>query len=82
MTATHQNRELRTGRYTYDGNLERLCVCGHSLGVHCATRLKIDGKMVQDCFFGGNRLGEGDDDVPCCDCQCFKPARRTKADLL
>ena len=26
----------RDGRYTFDGNLQRPCVCGHTLADHCA----------------------------------------------
>lgn len=31
----YQKRE-HDGRYAFDGNLQRLCVCGHSLAVHSA----------------------------------------------
>lgn len=29
-----QNRDERDGRYTFDGDWKRMCVCGHTLGVH------------------------------------------------
>jgi hypothetical protein len=43
------NREIEQkretdGRYAYDGNYDRLCVCGHTLGVHSAG-------SPADCLF-------------------------------
>lgn len=37
MTATNQKRE-RDGKYSHDGDLTRLCVCGHTLGQHSCER--------------------------------------------
>ena len=71
-----QNREIGTGKYTFDGDMTRLCVCGHRLGVHSATRIKLSGKMTQDCMI--EELGS---DCPeeykgqKCDCELFKPKR-------
>lgn len=30
----YQNRDNRDGRFTFDGSMARLCVCGHALGDH------------------------------------------------
>ena len=61
---TTRNRTKRTGQYTYTGGFDRLCRCGHTLGVHTADRAKIDGVTHQPC---GN-----------CECQCFKPTKECK----
>lgn len=54
----------RNGRYTFDGNWDRLCVCGHTLGVHA-------GEAPHDCF-GPDGRGSG------CATECprFRPSRR------
>lgn len=31
-----QNRDDRNGRYAFDGDMSRMCVCGHTLGEHFA----------------------------------------------
>lgn len=37
VRATDPPRKRETdGQYAFDGNLQRLCVCGHSLAVHSA----------------------------------------------
>lgn len=75
-------REIGTGRYTFDGNLERLCVCGHPLGAHCATRMKDrDGKVYQECFWGGQRCDSGYDDVAC-ECLVFRPSKSKNKQTL
>lgn len=58
-----QNREANTGKYTFDGDMDRLCVCGHRLGIHTLDRKRINGKPRQPCDNG-------------CKCECFKPARK------
>jgi hypothetical protein len=60
-------RNRQTGQYTYDGDWERLCVCGHKLGVHAA-------EAPHDCMAGSNCP---DDPHPgtFCDCQKFRPAK-------
>lgn len=63
------NREIGTGQYTFTGGMERLCKCGHSLGVHCATRIKTETGMIQDCM--NHDVGDG----KVCDCKCFKPKK-------
>lgn len=63
------NREHGSGQYTYS-NLDRMCICGHTLGKHNAERTKHDGKVFQPCF-------NGDDGEPC-DCLRFTPIKSTK----
>jgi len=41
-----QSRNKTTGRYSYDGQLERLCVCGHRLGIHTAEPPHIIDDLV------------------------------------
>lgn len=90
-----QSRETNSGQYTFDGGLERLCGCGHSLGVHSAARVrdKVNGKTYQDCFvdtFGiesvKNSMNPFDQEIyrhmltgNKCNCICFKPARKKKS---
>lgn len=57
------------GRYTFDGNLGRLCVCGHPLGLH-------SGGAPHDCLtysFAKDRPEHAE-----CDCQKFRPSRKRK----
>jgi hypothetical protein len=56
-------RDAVTGQYKHDGNWDRPCRCGHSLGVHSAEQVK--GK--RPCQNGDT----GDD----CDCQKFRPKK-------
>jgi hypothetical protein len=86
-----QSREHGTGQYTFDGGLERLCVCGHSLGIHAAERVKTkDGKKYQDCFvdtFSMDAVKNSTDPFyqevyrhmltgKTCDCVLYKPSRK------
>jgi len=54
----------RDGRYA--DRLARVCVCGHTKGVHTAERAIVDGKPCQPCV---------DADEPC-DCETYKRARK------
>lgn len=60
-----QARDQYTGQYTYDGNWERLCVCGHTLGQHTAESPKACGNY-----------GTGLID---CDCRKFRLSRKKQA---
>lgn len=85
----NQSREIHTGKYTFDGNLTRLCTCGHSLGNHAAERGKFNGKMFQDCFvdtFSEASMKNSENPFyqevyrhiltgKKCDCMCFKPKK-------
>lgn len=74
-----QNRERGTGRYTYDGDDDRLCVCGHALAYHAAARVKIDGQMFQDCMVGMGVTNDPTPDELCpSNCQLFKPAKNKR----
>lgn len=61
-------RERGTGRYSYDGRWDRLCVCGHPLGEHAAER--VSGQ--QPCFHGDAEPSEP------CDCERFTPRKQGK----
>lgn len=60
-----QNRDDATGRYDYDGNLHRLCRCGHTLGDHSAG-------TPHECF-----VPTMPPYTPC-DCTRFRPVRVRK----
>ena len=64
--AYHRER-TSDGKYTYS-DLDRMCVCGHTLGFHTAARVKVEGKFQQPCI-GPLYKYE-------CDCQCFRPTRK------
>ncbi len=64
-----QNRELGTGKYAFS-NLDLVCICGHTLGQHNASRIKFGATTFQECF--GDPLGSRGDQMHNCDCQCFK----------
>tara|TARA_R110000803_G_scaffold20201_16_gene52284 strand:- start:1112 stop:1318 length:207 start_codon:yes stop_codon:yes gene_type:complete len=55
---------LRDNEGRYRHTFEKICVCGHTNGQHTAERVKVDGKMWQEC------LEEG------CGCECFKKAKK------
>lgn len=59
-----QPRNKKTGQYSFEGNWDRLCVCGHRLGAHA-------GEPPHDCF-----SGQMDDGGEYCDCPKFRPSRR------
>jgi hypothetical protein len=58
-----QKRDRRNGRYTFDGDFDRLCRCGHTLGVHLA-------EAPHDCIARDFQPGVE------CDCVKFQPQRR------
>lgn len=71
-----QKRET-DGRYAFDGNLARLCVCRHSLAVHAAgspadcllySLSPNDPQRAVEAAHGG---------VENCGCQRFRLSRRT-----
>lgn len=65
-----KNREQKSGQYTYRGDLERLCKCGHTLGNHCAERIKENGASIQDCMVSTF------EPFTSCQCQCFEPQKK------
>jgi hypothetical protein len=56
-------RNRRTGRYSYEGQWDRLCVCGRTLRVHDAEPPHAFGDLMLDPR-----------DLP--DCEGFKPAKK------
>ena len=71
-----QKREYN-GQYAFDGNLQRMCVCGHNLGAHGAG-------SPADCLLYSyvntltpeQKLLEPGSDHPNCGCQKFRLSRR------
>lgn len=72
MTEKREN-ELRgaDGRYQHFGNFNRLCVCGHRLGIHCAGGW--------DCFAAPEGEFKVEGLTERCKCQKFRPSRRKSA---
>lgn len=62
-----QSREDNSGRFTFDGDLDRLCVCGHTLGHHA-------GGSPHECFVG--TLSRSDPNRAECNCPKFRPSRK------
>ena len=70
-----QFRDQQNGQFAYDGNWNRLCVCGHELGYHVAGGF--------DCL-NGDRLNIGSIEgldahrFPNTNCRCekFRPSRK------
>lgn len=64
------------GKYAFDGNLDRLCVCGHTLGDHASG-------SPADClvysFSGSDRAKMVNGDKPNCGCLKFRLSRRKTA---
>jgi len=61
------------GKYAFEGNLERLCVCGHELGVHGAS-------SPSTCIFyslsPAEQEGQPGADNPDCKCLKFRLSRK------
>ena len=61
------------GRYAFDGRLERLCTCGHTLGAHACG-------SPSDCLFYSQpereRQGKPGAEHIECGCAKFKLSRR------
>jgi predicted DNA-binding WGR domain protein len=56
----------KSGKYKHWDDWDRLCVCGHKLGVHAAEKVGNE----RPCFYGDEHPDEF------CDCMLFKPAKR------
>lgn len=69
-TQRRQSRDDRNGRYTFDGDMTRMCVCGHRLGVHA-------GGAPHECFI--STFSKSDPDHGQCDCPKFRLSRRNVA---
>jgi len=60
----YRPRERATGRYGFEGDYERLCVCGHKLGAHAA-------QAPHDCFNSDTGLKGATGET--CECKRFGP---------
>lgn len=67
METKRTQDRAQDGRYTFDGNLDRLCVCGHSLGLHSAG-------APHDCLT--HSFSTNDPRRAECDCPKFRLSRR------
>jgi len=65
LTLQKQKRDRRSGRYTYEGQYQRLCVCGHVLGQHLA-------EAPHGCIQEDERGVIGG---AACPCERFRPSR-------
>lgn len=68
------------GRYDHEGDWDRLCVCGHTLGVHC-------GGSPTDCllysFADYTKERKSHANQPSVDCGCEKfRAKRSKGKFV
>lgn len=57
-------RDPATGRYDYDGDFDRLCKCGHSLGVHSQGGYYCDTDAI----------GSSEPEAIGCKCERFRPS--------
>lgn len=66
MNNAVENKDARDseGKYKHDGNWDRLCKCGHTLGFHAAA--KVAGQ--RPCFHGDEPGAEP------CGCVVFRKA--------
>lgn len=64
-----QPRERETGRYAFAGDQDRMCTCGHRLGVHTA-------EPSHECMNGDLGIAHfGATGTPC-NCKRFRLSRR------
>ncbi|MCS3690984.1 hypothetical protein ABIF26_006485 [Bradyrhizobium elkanii] len=70
----NEYRDEATGRYSYFGNFDRMCVCGHTLGIHCAGGF--------DCFAGHAGFAASTESINMqkpCECHKFRLSRRLRS---
>jgi hypothetical protein len=65
-----QNREPGNMRYAFDGDMERVCTCGHRLGVH--------GPGGIECLAGTNVPDDPNPPGAECECVKFKTPRKPR----
>lgn len=74
MVKRNQKRET-DGRYAFDGNLDRMCVCGHQLGNHSAGSpadcLMYSLPAIEQAQYPGG-------DKPNCGCCKFRLSRKKR----
>lgn len=61
-------RDPETGRYDYEGDFDRLCKCGHSLGVHSQGGYYCDTDAI----------GSGELEAVGCKCERFRPSGKRR----
>lgn len=71
-----QNRDKRDGRYTFDGKWDRLCVCGHELGVHYGAAPHECDNLNRVHSMGEKHPQAFRVQAKSCDCQKFRPSRK------
>ena len=73
MAATCNQKREYDGKYAFDGRLDRLCVCGHTLAVHSSG-------SPPDCIFYNlpkvEQAGKPGEAKPDCGCLKFKQSKR------
>jgi hypothetical protein len=74
MTTPKPTRKRETdGKYAFDGDLDRMCVCGHTLGAH-------SNGSPADCLFYSlpavERKGQPGEDRHECGCVKFRLSRK------
>lgn len=65
--AKAQIRDETNGQFAMQNNYARMCVCGHTLGDHCAGGF--------DCLHGTGAEEPRTTDAPCT-CQKFRQSRK------
>lgn len=65
----NEYREPGTGRFAYWNDFDRLCKCGHSLGVHIAGGFEC----------GTDTGGNSERDAAGCKCERFRPSGKRRA---
>lgn len=60
------SRNHKTGQFSYEGNYERMCICGHTLGIHAA-------EAPHDCF--NEDTGIKGTTGESCSCAKFRPKK-------
>ena len=65
-------RDLQTGQYAFDQDFNRLCKCGHSLGVHSSGGFYCDTDAI------GNKEPEAIG----CQCERFQPSGKHRASMV
>lgn len=67
MSEKNPKKRDHDGRYTYSGRLERMCVCGHTLGDHSVG-------SPADCL--AHTMPDASETDKQCRCQKFRLSRR------
>jgi hypothetical protein len=77
MTEMKRFRDQSTGRYSFWNRFERMCVCGHRLGVHTGGGFDcLNSDSHVPSFLGDDgKEYPGGDGTPC-DCMKFRQSRK------